>query len=166
MFSRGLSSRSSHMYAFHVCVVCDLLTLTAALLYRNDPACCLLFGFCEGRWAVLRGWSLLVHRSSQGEIAFGHLFFIRVFQHFFPPVFNDGVPFEIVRRVYARCYWEMGGQFREDRSYCFNALLKAAKLSPSNAEVSVYPTNPGDNVSASPENVIDASSGKPRQCCI
>ncbi|CAN0405662.1 unnamed protein product, partial [Laminaria digitata] len=32
-------------------------------------------------------------------------------------------------------YWELGNEFREDRNYCFNALLKAAKLSPSNAEV-------------------------------
>ncbi|CAM9704269.1 unnamed protein product [Scytosiphon promiscuus] len=34
----------------------------------------------------------------------------------------------------ARCYWEMGGQCREDRNFCFNSLLKAAKLDPSNAK--------------------------------
>eukprot|EP00903_Cladosiphon_okamuranus_P012909 g12052.t2 len=34
----------------------------------------------------------------------------------------------------ARCYWEVGGECREDRKYCFNSLLKAAKLDPSNAE--------------------------------
>ncbi|CAM9575061.1 unnamed protein product [Ectocarpus sp. 8 AP-2014] len=34
----------------------------------------------------------------------------------------------------ARCYWEVGGLYREDRKYCFNSLLKAAKLDPSNAE--------------------------------
>ncbi|CAN0568659.1 unnamed protein product, partial [Ectocarpus sp. 12 AP-2014] len=33
-----------------------------------------------------------------------------------------------------RCYWEVGGLYREDRKYCFNSLLKAAKLDPSNAE--------------------------------
>lgn len=34
-----------------------------------------------------------------------------------------------------RCYWEAGGEHRTDRNYCFNVLLKAAKLNPSNAEV-------------------------------
>ncbi|CAM9615837.1 unnamed protein product, partial [Hapterophycus canaliculatus] len=34
----------------------------------------------------------------------------------------------------ARCFWEIGGQCREDRNYCFNSLLKAAKLNPSNAK--------------------------------
>ncbi|CAM9761809.1 unnamed protein product [Ectocarpus sp. 12 AP-2014] len=34
----------------------------------------------------------------------------------------------------ARCYWEVGALYREDRKYCFNSLLKAAKLDPSNAE--------------------------------
>ncbi|CAB1097730.1 unnamed protein product [Ectocarpus sp. CCAP 1310/34] len=34
----------------------------------------------------------------------------------------------------ARCYWEVGGLYREDRKYCFNSLLKAAKLDPANAE--------------------------------
>lgn len=34
----------------------------------------------------------------------------------------------------------MGGECREDRRYCFNSLLKAAKLDPSNAEVRLNPT--------------------------
>ena len=34
-----------------------------------------------------------------------------------------------------RCYWEAGDEFRTDRNFCFNNLLKAAKLDPSNAQV-------------------------------
>lgn len=39
------------------------------------------------------------------------------------------------RNILLRCYWEVGGEHRENRSYCFNWLLKAAKLDPSSAEV-------------------------------
>ncbi|CAM9587326.1 unnamed protein product, partial [Choristocarpus tenellus] len=34
----------------------------------------------------------------------------------------------------ARCYWDLGGEWREDRSHCFNTLLRAAKLDPLNAQ--------------------------------
>lgn len=34
----------------------------------------------------------------------------------------------------------MGGECREDRKYCFNSLLRAAKLDPSNGQVKPGPT--------------------------
>lgn len=41
----------------------------------------------------------------------------------------------IRRLAFYRCYWEAGDEFRANRKYCFDTLLKAAKLNPSNAEV-------------------------------
>lgn len=81
----------------------------------------------EALVACTRGWVIF----NQGEVANAQ----KAFESMLPKISptNAAARGRALKRL-AVVYWNLGGSFREEKTYCFGHLLQAAKLVPSDSE--------------------------------